>query len=63
MDRPLSFLRRRASAVKAELQVEVAVPGALLPQRCQIQVGNIEGAAILRWCSGRIEMALESDMP
>ena len=59
----MPLLWRYASAVKAELQVEIAVPGTLLPQRCQVQVGDIEGAVILRWRSGRIKMALDSYMP
>jgi hypothetical protein len=59
----MPLLRRRAGAVNAELQVEIAMPGTLLPQRCQVQVGDIEGTAILRWRSGRIEMTLDSYMP
>ena len=44
----MPLLWRYAGAVNAELQVEIAVPGALLPQRCQVQIGDIEGTAILR---------------
>ena len=63
LDRSMPLLRLRACAVNAELQVEITVPGALLPQRRQVQIGDIERAAILRRRSGRIEMALESYMP
>jgi hypothetical protein len=59
----MPLLGRRADTVNAELQVEITVPGALLRQRCQVQIGDIDGTAILRWCSGHIEMALESYTP
>ena len=59
----MPLLRRCTGAVNAELPVEITVPGALLPQRRQVQIGDIERAAILRRRSGRIEMALESYMP
>ena len=56
----MPLLRRRTGAINAELQVEITVPGALLPQCCQVQIGDIKRAAILQRRSGRIEMALES---
>jgi hypothetical protein len=59
----MPLLWRHAGAINTELQVEIAVPGALLLQRCQVQIGDIEGAAILRRRSGRIEMGLYSYMP
>jgi len=59
----MPLLGRYAGAVKAKLQVEIAVPGTLLLQRCQVQVGDIEGTAILRRRSGRIEMTLNSYLP
>src|SRR5689334_14203742 len=39
------------------------MPGALLLQRCQVQIGDIEGAVILRWRRSRIKTALESYTP